>query len=221
MQGATLSIVHTCVNHSNRLPHQPGDSQITFSDAARTSRHYHRGLFIPTSPDYLLKIEQGIVAQVVVHTDGAEVLLGFYGPGQLIVPHPTDSCYIYYRAHTDVSLYSLSWSEAHNQPGFVDQLRARIWQQEAWAALQAHPANEERLLGFLALQAEQFGKVTKNGTLLNLRITHQQLASAIGVTRPTITRLISILRQRHVLSTVGAGNQERFLLHHQPHAAHS
>ncbi|MEM7539706.1 MAG: Crp/Fnr family transcriptional regulator [Chloroflexota bacterium] len=189
-------------------------------ETVRTCRHYNRGVFIPTAPDQLLQIEEGVVAQLVVHTDGAEVLLGFYGPGQLIVPHPADSCYIYFQAHTDVTLHWVAWSEAHNLPGFVDQLRARIWQQEAWAALQARPANEDRLLGILTLLTEQFGVATENGTLLDLRITHQQLASAIGVTRPTITRLISILRRRHLLSTVGVGNKERFLLHGQSHATH-
>ncbi len=189
-------------------------------DTVSIYRRFDRGIFIPTAPDYLLKIEEGVVAQLVVHTDGTEVLIGFYGSGRLIVPHPTDSCYINYRAHTDVTVHTLAWSEAHNLPGLVDQLRAHIWQQEAWAALQAHPANEDRLHGILTLLAEQFGVATENGTLLDLRVTHQQLASAIGVTRPTITRLISILRRRRMLSTVGVGNQERFLLHQQPHATH-
>ncbi|MEZ4705682.1 MAG: Crp/Fnr family transcriptional regulator [Caldilineaceae bacterium] len=185
------------------------------------SHTYARGIFIPTTPEQLFLVEEGAVAQLVVHTDGTEVLLGFYGPGQLILPHPADSCYIYYRAHTDVTVRSLLWSEAHNLPGLVDQLRARIWRQEAWGALQARPANEDRLLGILTLLTEQFGITTENGTLLDLRITHQQLASAIGVTRPTITRLIHLLRRRHLLSTVGVGNQERFLLHHPPHATHA
>ncbi|MEM7134759.1 MAG: Crp/Fnr family transcriptional regulator [Chloroflexota bacterium] len=216
-----MTFARACSTVSNRLLRQPGDSQMIFSDTVSTCRHYDRGIFIPTAPDQLLKVEEGVVAQLVVHSDGAEVLLGFYGPGQLIVPHPTDSCYIYYRAHTDVTAHALAWSEAHNLPGLVDQLRARIWQQEAWTALQAHPANEERLLGFLTLLTEQFGRATENGTLLDLRITHQQLASAIGVTRPTITRLISILRRRQLLSTVGVGNQERFLLHHKTQTTHS
>lgn len=190
-------------------------------DIVSTCRHYTRGIFIPTAPDQLLKIEEGVVVQLVVHTDGSEVLLGFYGPGQLIVPHPADSCYIYFQAHTDVTLHTLAWSEAHNLPGLIDQLRTHIWRQEAWAAQQAHPANEERLLGILGLLTEQFGITTGDGTLLDLRITHQQLASTIGVTRPTITRLINLLRRRHLLATVGSGNQERFLLHHTPPATHS
>lgn len=184
------------------------------------SRSYARGIFIPTTPEQLLLIEEGVVAQLVVHTDGTEVLLGFYGPGQLIVPHPADSCYIYFQAHIDVTLRIFSWAEAHNLPDLVDHLRARIWQQEAWAALQARPANEDRLLGILVLLTEQFGIATEDGTMLDLRITHQQLASAIGVTRSTVTRLINTLRQRQLLSTTGIGNQERFLLHEQPHTKH-
>ena len=190
-------------------------------DRVRNCHRYDAGIFLPTAPDLVLKIEEGVVVQLVVHADGTEVLLGFHGAGQLIVPHPADSCFIYYRAHTDVTIESLPWSEAQILPGLVDQLRARVWRQEAWAAMQARPANEERLLGILTLLTEQFGMAAEDGILLDLRITHQQLASAIGVTRPTITRLIGTLRQRRLLSTVGVGKQERFLLHHQPHTTHS
>ncbi|MEZ4728608.1 MAG: Crp/Fnr family transcriptional regulator [Caldilineaceae bacterium] len=193
---------------------------MTRLDSSRLFRSYPRGGLIPTTPDLLLHVVEGVVAQMVIHIDGTEVLLGFYGPGQLLVPHPADSCYIHLQAHTDVTLQSLPWAEANRLPDLAEQLRARIWQQEAWAALQARPANEERLLGILSLLAEQFGLATADGTLVDLRITHQQLASAIGVTRPTVTRLINLLRRRRLLSTIGVGNQERFLLHQLPHATH-
>lgn len=181
---------------------------------------YVRGALIPATPDRLLHVVEGVVAQWVIHVDGTEILLGFYGPDQLLIPHPADSCYIHFQAHTDVSLRSLPWDEAGQVPALVTQLRARIWQQQAWAALQARPANEDRLFGMLALWAEQFGVAVADGTLLDLRVTHQQLASAMGVTRSTVTRLVNTLRRRRLLSTTGVGNGERFLLHQLPPGTH-
>lgn len=183
-------------------------------------RTYLRGALIPATPDLLLHVVEGVVAQWVIHEDGTEMLLGFYGPKQLLIPHPADSCYIHFQAHTDVALQSLPWVEAGKMSALTNQLRTCIWQQQAWAALQARPANEDRLLGMLALWAEQFGVTAAEGTLLDLRITHQQLASAMGVTRSTVTRLINTLRRRQLLSTMGVGNQERFLLHQPPHSTH-
>ncbi len=185
------------------------------------TRSYARGGLLPSTPDLLLQVVEGVVAQLVIYPDGREVLLGFYGPNQLLVPHPADSCYIHFQAHTDVTLQILPWAEANRLPDLAERLRARIRQQEAWAALQARPANDERLLGMLSLLAEQFGVPTDDGTLLDLRITHQQLAGALGITRPTVTRLLNILRRRRLLSTIGSGNQERFLLHqHSPTIRH-
>jgi hypothetical protein len=55
-----------------------------------------------------------------------------------------------------------------------------------------------------------------------VRITHTLLAAAIGANRTTITRLLSELRRRNVLTTVSHGHKERFCLlewqqnHHDP-----
>lgn len=132
-------------------------------------RPYLRGALIPATPDLLLHVVEGVVAQRVIHEDGTEILLGFYGPEQLLIPHPADSCYIHFQAHTDVTLQALPWADAQQLPALAAQLRARIWQQQAWAALQARPANEDRLFGMLALWAEQFGVAVAEGTLLDLR----------------------------------------------------
>lgn len=183
-------------------------------------RHYPKGTVLHLDVAFIAIIRQGVIVQNIIHANGIEVLLGFYGPGQLLVPHPIDDCYIQLEAHTEVSVEILPWTEMVHLPNSANLLRQRIWLQEAWAAVQAHPANEDRLLGILSLLTEQFGVATADGTLLDLRITHQQLANAIGITRPTITRLLNNLRRRQLLSTTGVGNQERFLLHAHAHTSH-
>lgn len=184
-------------------------------------RHYGRGTIIPTQPDLLFQVQQGIVAQVVTHSDGAEVLLGLHGPGQWLTPHPTDSCYLSLQAHTDVELAIFSWQQALQLPALPTHLRARLWQQEAWAAMQARPHLDERILGILTLLAEQFGRPIAQGLLVDVRLTHAQLATAVGATRATVTRLLGELRRRHLISTVGAGQEERFCLHQPPTDRHN
>ena len=120
-----------------------------------TNRSYTRGVLIPTTPDQLLQVESGVVAQIVTHADGAEVLLGLHGPGQLLTPHPADSCFLNLQAHTDVRLAVYTWQQALHLPDLPARLRARLWQQEAWAAMQARPYLDERLLGVLTLQLQK------------------------------------------------------------------
>ena len=42
----------------------------------------------------------------------------------------------------------------------------------------------------LKLLAQEMGQSTSEGVRLNVRLTHQMLANAIGTTRVTITRLL-------------------------------
>ena len=78
--------------------------------------------------------------------------------------------------------------------------------------MQARPYLDQRVLGILSLLAEQFGISHPNGTLIDLRLTHAQLAVAVGATRTTITRVLGELRAAGKLSADGSGRAERFVL---------
>jgi CRP-like cAMP-binding protein len=54
---------------------------------------------------------------------------------------------------------------------------------------------EERLRHLLMLLKQEVGQAQANGTRLGVRLTHQQLANAIGTTRVTVTRLLSQLQE--------------------------
>lgn len=67
---------------------------------------------------------------------------------------------------------------------------------------------EDRLRQLLELLRQDRGQATDEGIRLPVRLTHQTLASAIGTTRVTVTRLlggfqrqgeISIDRTRHII----------------------
>lgn len=206
------------MNRIDRPPHKATQAQPFSSPAIR--RTYARGRLIPATADLLLHVMTGVVAQMVIHPDGTEVLLGLHGPQQLLVPHPTDSCYLHLQAHTDVQLLAIPWAQAMTMPDLVATLRSRLWQQEAWASMQARPYLEDRILGILTLLAEQFGQPTSDGLLLNVRLTHTQLATAVGATRTTVTRMVSKLRRQGLVRTVGKGQDERFCLHNRGVSQH-
>ena len=179
---------------------------------ATRERHYERDELIALPADAVLDIRAGIVAQSVLHTDGSEVLLGLCGPGQLLVGHPEDDCCLQLIAHTDVTACVQRWDEACRQPDFAARLRGRLRQMEAWSAMGARHYLDQRLLGIIELLGEQFGRPHDAGTLVDVRITHAQLAAAIGATRTTVTRLLGDLRARGLLSVSGSGAHERFCL---------
>lgn len=177
-----------------------------------TERRYERDELIALERDAVLEVRAGIVAQTVIHADGTEVLLGLCGPGQLLIGHPDDSCCLQLLAHTDTSVTVRSWSAAAAQPHFAERLRARLRQMEAWSAMGARHYLDQRVIGILGLLGEQFGHPQDDGLLIDVRITHAQLATAVGATRTTVTRILSELRARKLLTTVGSGAGERFCL---------
>jgi CRP-like cAMP-binding protein len=176
-------------------------------------RCYRRGTVLRLEPETLLEISRGIVAQTMLHNDGSEALLGLYGPGQVLIAHPSDTCALQLVAHSDVTATLRPWRDIAHNPSFSERLWIRIQLMEAWAAMLARPHLDARLLGLLGLLAEQFGHPHNHGTCVDVRLTHTQLATAIGATRSTVTRLIGDLRARGLVSTIGTGDQERFCLH--------
>lgn len=175
-------------------------------------RRYVRDDLIALECDAILEVREGIVAQTVIHADGTEVLLGLCGPGQLLIGHPDDSCCLQLLAHTDARVTIRSWSAAAAQPDFAERLRARLRQIEAWSAMGARHYLDQRIIGILGLLGEQFGCPQDDGLLIDVRITHAQLATAVGATRTTVTRILGELRARNLLTTVGSGASERFCL---------
>lgn len=191
---------------------------------AIAQRRYQKGDIIILEPDTIMEIQRGIMAQTMVHQDGSEVLLGLFGAGQLVIPHPSDTCYIQLIAHTDLFATIKSWEQASHGSDFIEKLRSRLQQMEAWAAMQARPHLDQRVLGILSLLAEQFGVTTQEGQIVDVRITHTQLALAVGATRATITRTLGDLRHQNKLSIVTTADGERFCLlqwEHGHHGIHS
>ncbi len=61
------------------------------------------------------------------------------------------------------------------------------------------PRVEERVLAIMWLLADPLGRVTPVGTILPLRLTHQQLGELVGARRPTVTLALKQLVDRGAL----------------------
>ncbi|WP_239337279.1 helix-turn-helix domain-containing protein [Frankia sp. CiP3] len=100
----------------------------------------------------------------------------------------------------------------------AEPIRERLRYADAWAAARGHCRLDERLLAILEVLADQFGVGAAGRRIIDLRLTHTHLAAATGATRATITRLLGVLRRRHLVGTVGTGSEERICLYDTPSA---
>jgi len=178
------------------------------STAVRFKRQFNRGERIHLEEDRVVKVHRGVVRSAFIHPDGSEVLIGFYGPGDVLIAHDAESCHVEMTAHTSLVAVYERWTEASRQPDFYQRLKERICQMERWTSMQARPVLEERLLGVLQVIAGKFSHKTEDGVVLDIKITHEQLATAIGATRTTVTRLLGNLRRAGKLGTAKTPNGE-------------
>jgi DNA-binding transcriptional ArsR family regulator len=179
-------------------------------------RSYKSGERIALGPEIVLEVLSGVVVLTLLHEDGTEAFLGFLGPGKLQAGRPLETASIQLHAYGETVVWAQPWSRAILQPGFADRMRDRLRDLEEWAAILARPNLEQRLLGILSLLAEQFGRPAAEGVHIEIGITHHQLASAVGATRSTVTRLLGHLGRRGLLIAVRHGRGERYCLPRRP-----
>jgi CRP-like cAMP-binding protein len=163
-----------------------------------------KGEEIPLLPSGLWQVTQGIVQLSTIYDDGEQALLGwidrdgFFGLYSANFLHQCQGI-----ALTDVYVRWLFNNEIESSPRLSQilfpQLLKRLQQSEEMLAINGRRKVEERLQGLLLLLKKDLGEVTTQGTRIKYRFTHQQIASAIGTTRVTITRLMNKLQSENWL----------------------
>lgn len=82
----------------------------------------------------------------------------------------------------------------------LETLISHIQQLEELAVIRSHKRVEEALLQLLLWLARKFGREVSQGHLLDLRLTHQDLAEMLGTTRVTVTRILSQLEAQKLIN---------------------
>jgi CRP-like cAMP-binding protein len=159
---------------------------------------YPSNTAIPMELERIWVVSRGVVQLNVLHPSGDEVILGLVTP---LMPFGMELSFLAAysaRTLTPVELLSFSWIEIESSPDLCQNLLRsmvhRLSQTEAILAISSHRRVEDRLRNFLLLLKQELGQPTPQGFRLNVKLTHQQIASAIGTSRVTITRLLGKLR---------------------------
>jgi global nitrogen regulator NtcA len=79
-------------------------------------------------------------------------------------------------------------------------LSSRILQTEMMIETLAHRDMGSRLVSFLLILCRDFGVPCADGVTVDLKLSHQAIAEAIGSTRVTVTRLLGDLREKKIIS---------------------
>ncbi|MCG6134686.1 MAG: Crp/Fnr family transcriptional regulator [Nostoc sp. LLA-1] len=148
---------------------------------------------LPRNDDYLWKIEQGVVRVVTWHEDGTIVTLGIWGVGDIIgtVLSKTEPYQI-----ECLSKVELSALEIQDSSELIQVLQLYLQHTEELMVIRSHKTVEIMVTKLLEWLAHRFGREVQQGRLIDLRLTHQDIAETIGSTRVTITRVLHKLEEQ-------------------------
>lgn len=177
-----------------------------------TVRRLPRGsvLWAPGDPsEEVFFVRSGVVKVIEAAEDARLVTLDCHGRGDLVglgaMPERTDQAEV----HEDATLLALSrralddWMcdhptaaprVVHAVARFGGRMRARL-------ALLARHGAKARLAGLLVDLASRFGVRDSRGVIIDLRLTHRELASLIGATRETVSVAMVELRNDDIVRT--------------------
>ena len=160
---------------------------------------FKRGETIPMNPEDVWVVYKGVVQLSTLYCSGDEGIVGLASP-----------CMPFGRAFTQVDPYEaialsectllrLHQAELEQSPRLAQnlfrELTRRMQQTEALLAMSGCRRVKDRLRQLMTLLQQELGQVTPTGVQLTVKLTHHQLASMIGTTRVTVTRLLSELKE--------------------------
>lgn len=169
-----------------------------------TEKWFPRGMRIfreGDTTDCLCILKKGLVKLTSLSAQGRETILHILKPdevfGELLLSEEKrpftataleDSMAMVISKESFLELLSVAPTLALN---FIRLLSKRLATVEKGLAESSHTWSYHRLARVLLQLSEEYGKDVPAGTLINLRLTHEDLANLIGTSRETVTTQLS------------------------------
>ena len=183
----------------------------------RRSIHFDSGVKVPLLPDHIWIVVRGIVKLSCLNEQGDDVLLAIAGPNEPFGDPLThlDLYEVTTLDHCDLLGLSIQevTSTLHLNINLMEALMQRTRQSESLIALLGLRGVDNRVKRFLELLAENYGQPCDQGLALNLRLTHQEIASAVSTTRVTVTKVVGQLKESGWLQY---DSQQKMVVSHLP-----
>jgi CRP-like cAMP-binding protein len=143
---------------------------------------------LPKKINDLWLITNGVIKTYTISEAGTLITLGFWGKGDLVGRHLSNvdpyilKCISSVRA---IAIPRSNWRTLSHQ--FLDYAQ----QTQQLTYIVRNNRISERLWLLLKWLASKFGRAIQQGRLIDFKLTHQELADAIGTTRITVTKILN------------------------------
>lgn len=172
-----------------------------FSPSRQSS--FRRKALLSQREGYFWRLEQGYVRSLTWDEDGQVSVLGLWGPRDWVAPPLRQLPVFHWECLTPV-LARLQSTQDDYPSSLLRQQALRTETMLSW--FQNRQVNR-RLQQALVWLSQEFGSSIEGGRIINIPLTHQELADLIGSTRVTVTRLLQELK-----ATERIAYHQRFLV---------
>jgi CRP-like cAMP-binding protein len=156
--------------------------------AEQKTAFFQAGEKLPQETDYLWLIIHGVVKTYTHDQQGKSINLGFWGSQDLVGMSLSKIDPYIAKCLSDVEAIAISrsqWSNLSTEIIYCQQ------QTQQLIYIVRNPRVAKRLWLLLTWLASKFGRETSRGKVIDFRLTHQELADALGTTRITITKVLN------------------------------
>jgi CRP/FNR family transcriptional regulator, cyclic AMP receptor protein len=161
---------------------------------------------------HVLLLVHGWVRVSVLARDGQQILCGLRGPGDVL--GDLAAMHGWPRTATvsaleDVQVVQLTSARfvasLHERPGIaiamVNQMAGRLREAEAARVDFATLGVDQRVAAYLRRLADQHGVRGRDGVVIGMPLTQQDIANRVGASRRAVARSMALLRERRIVCT--------------------
>lgn len=152
---------------------------------------------IPVKSESFWLIRRGIVKTTAWNLEGKIITLGYWGVGDIIGQPLSQASSYQIKCITSVEVIYVPLKYWNN---LSEPICRYVQQMEELLCILRIEKMSDRLYYALCWLANKFGRQIEAETLIELPLTHQELADLIGSSRVTVTRLINQLEQEKMIA---------------------
>lgn len=170
-----------------------------FSSAKTVERRlslFARRSLLPLGENYLWQIESGVVRTLTWFEDGTNITLGLWGTGDVVGRALSKAEPYQIECLTPVEATKLPVDEWHQ---VNKAIISHIQQIQEFLEILHSRSVDASLWRLLTWLANKFGHQVEQGQLIELRLTHQEIAEIVGTTRVTVTRILREFEERGII----------------------
>lgn len=160
------------------------------------SIHFQRRERLQVPKTGFWEIVEGFIVASILNEEGNLIPLGIWSKGDLL--GYSLACHAPLEVES-ITQATVLYVAAPSPEQLLRQSLRQLKHTQILLALRQGPVID-RIEGLLIWLAQQFGEITEDGILINLRLTHQMIADFVGSTRVTTTRLLQQLQRDGILS---------------------